>query len=108
MKRYGNLIQRIYDMDNIGEAFKKAARGKSSRREVIEFRNNLSNELYSIHEDLKNGTYVQGQYRNFKVYIPKERDIQALPFRDRVVQHCINNVLEPISSNLSIIIHMHA
>ena len=29
-------------------------------------------------------------------YEPKERQIMALPFYDRVVQHAINNVLEPI------------
>ena len=30
------------------------------------------------------------------MYEPKERQIMALPFYDRVVQHAINNVLEPI------------
>ena len=36
------------------------------------------------------------KYHYFKVYEPKERQIMALPFYDRVVQHAINNVLEPI------------
>ena len=33
------------------------------------------------------------KYHYFKVYEPKERQIMALPFYDRVVQHAINNVL---------------
>ncbi len=30
------------------------------------------------------------------MYEPKKRDIYALPFRDRVAQHMINNKIEPI------------
>lgn len=41
-------------------------------------------------------TVVTSKYHYFKVYEPKERQIMALPFYDRVVQHAINNVLEPI------------
>ena len=39
---------------------------------------------------------MRSKYHYFKVYEPKERQIMALPFYDRVVQHAINNVLEPI------------
>ena len=42
------------------------------------------------------GTYRQGEARRFVVYEPKKRDIYALPFRDRVAQHMINNKIEPI------------
>jgi retron-type reverse transcriptase len=43
-----------------------------------------------------NGTYKHGGYSTFKVYEPKERFINSLPFGDRVVQHSFNNFLEPI------------
>jgi retron-type reverse transcriptase len=43
-----------------------------------------------------NETYKIGEYYSFLVYEPKKRIINSLPFRDRVVQHAINNVIEPI------------
>ena len=49
-----------------------------------------------VREDIINLAYEPSKYHYFKVYEPKERQIMALPFYDRVVQHAINNVLEPI------------
>lgn len=49
-----------------------------------------------MREDIINLAYAPSKYHYFKVYEPKERQIMALPFYDRVVQHAINNVLEPI------------
>lgn len=51
---------------------------------------------YKVREDIINLAYEPSKYHYFKVYEPKERQIMALPFYDRVVQHAINNVLEPI------------
>ena len=52
MKRVGNLIARIADMDNLREAFLLAVRGKACKAEVIRFRCHLDEELSSIHEQL--------------------------------------------------------
>ena len=52
--------------------------------------------LDKVREDIINLAYEPSKYHYFKVYEPKERQIMALPFYDRVVQHAINNVLEPI------------
>ena len=58
-------------------------------------------------EDLREGTYKAGQYFVFKVFEPKERLIMALPFYDRVIQHMIVNVIEPIF-NKRFITHSYA
>ena len=47
-------------------------------------------------DDILNGTYEPGRYYIFNVYEPKERIIMALPFYDRVIQHMIVNIIEPI------------
>lgn len=36
--------------------------------------------LEQVRRDIKELTYKQGEYRYFKVYEPKERQIMALPF----------------------------
>jgi len=43
-----------------------------------------------------NRTYHTGKYKHFTIYEPKERQIAALSFEDRVVQHAIYNIIEPI------------
>lgn len=48
-----------------------------------------------MREDIINLAYEPSKYHYFKVYEPGKM-IMALPFYDRVVQHAINNVLEPI------------
>lgn len=42
---------------------------------------------------------VEGEYKIFKVFEPKERLIMALPFYDRVVQHMICNAIQPVFEN---------
>jgi len=56
----------------------------------------LEDNLLSIRNDLLEKRYKIGSYRTFVIYEPKERIIMALPFRDRVVQHALCNVIEPI------------
>lgn len=49
---------------------------------------------------MEDGTYRIGGYRTFMVHDPKERRIEALSFRDRVVQHCLcDNILKPYFEN---------
>ena len=86
---YNNLFSQIYDFENLYNAYLKARRGKRDRREVLKFELNLEENLIQLQNELIWGMYKTGEYRKFKVYEPKERDVAALPFRDRVVQHSI-------------------
>ena len=96
-KRYKNLLEQIINIDNIRLAYKKAVKG-GNRYTVshLKFKENLEANLYLIQQQLKNEVYKHGEYHTFKVYEPKERVISSLPFKDRVVQHAINNIVEPI------------
>ena len=96
-KRSKHLLEQISDIDNIRLAYKKAVKG-GNRYTVshLKFKENLEANLYLIQQQLKNEVYKHGEYHTFKVYEPKERVISSLPFKDRVVQHAINNIVEPI------------
>ena len=48
-----------------------------------------------LREELLAGSVPWGPYRTFMIFDPKERMICAAPFRDRVAQHAILNVVEP-------------
>lgn len=74
-----------------------ARRSKRDTREVIEFEMNLGDNLTTLSDALKNGSYKMQDYYSFAIYDPKYRMIHALHYRDRVVQHCLcDEVLAPI------------
>lgn len=71
------------------KAHRRARKNKRFKKEVIQFELELSKNLWSLHYDLLYGKYKIGGYHKFMIYDPKEREIQAISYRDRVVQHSI-------------------
>lgn len=98
MKRYGNLYQKIWDLDNIKLAHKNARKGKMHYQEVQMV--NADEEKYAllIQDMLKNKTFKNSKYEIFtKNDSGKERIIYKLPyFPDRIIHHCIMQILEII------------
>ena len=84
------------DYRNVQKAYNKARKCKRYRKDVLIFTKKKEEHLGAVRDDILSLAYQPGGYHYFKVYEPKERQIMALPFYDRVVQHAINNVLEPI------------
>lgn len=96
MKRKGYLFGRICSMENLLLAFYNAANGKRKRDEVIVFEAKLEENLRQLQVELETRTYATSKYEVFIKYEPKRREIYKLPFRDRVVQWAIMQVLEPV------------
>ena len=91
-----NAFDAMLDFQNLYRAYKRAARSKRYKQEVIEFELNLARDLWGIIRQMEDRSYRIGGYHKFSVYDPKRREIQALSFRDRVVQHCLcDNILKP-------------
>ena len=96
MKRYNKLFEQIISWQNFRLAFLKASKGKSRSSEVILFTTKLDENLEVLRRGIANQTYSIGEYRQFKIYDPKERIISVASFKDRVIHHAIINILEPI------------
>ena len=92
MKRTGNLIERICDIDNLFLAFYKAKKGKSAKKSVIQFEAHLDDNLMKIKAELLSGKPYFGEYNFFKIYDPKERLICSTSFRERVMHHAVLNI----------------
>lgn len=94
MKRYGFLIEQVIEESNLADAFDAVMRGKKRTRTVrhlIKHRDSLLSELA---EEIKAGTYKPTGYREFEVVEHgKVREIQSLPFKDRIALHAIMNIL---------------
>lgn len=88
--------EKICDFQNLFKAHKKARLGKRHKKDVILFEANLSENLWNIKNSLENHTYKVGGYKKFLIYDPKKREIQALSYYDRIVQHVLcDEVLTP-------------
>lgn len=97
MKQKLPTFEEIISFESLYQAHRKARLGKRHKKQVIEFELNLSKNLWQLHYDLKYNRYKIGGYTRFMIYDPKEREIQAICYRDRIVQHAIcDNFLTPL------------
>ena len=95
-QRYKNLFDGVISKDNLWHAYQKASRGKRNTAGYLQFHANEGANILALHKALKNGTYRPGKPRLFVVHEPKPREISALPFVDRIAQHALCNIIEPI------------
>jgi len=95
MKRAGKLIQMISHFDNLQLAYYKAKKGKEAKIEVINYANNLNDNLKKIQKEIETGNVNVGNYHFFTIYEPKERKIVAASFSERVLHHAIMNICHP-------------
>jgi len=89
------MYERIISLENLFDAWEEFLRGKRKRRDVAEFSENLSENIYNLHLDLVNRTYRHGGYHAFNISDPKPRNIHKATVRDRLLHHSVYRVLYP-------------
>lgn len=77
-------------------AWKEFRRGKRNKSDVQEFEFNLEDNLFQLHQELRNKTYQHSNYTAFSVCDPKPRRIHKAIVRDRVLHHAVFRILYPI------------
>lgn len=98
MKRYGNIFEKIYEMDNLREAHKNAREDKLFYKEVKMVDSNPDYYLGLIHDMLKNKQYRVSDYDISTINDKgKERELMKLPyFPDRIIQWAIMLQIEKV------------
>jgi len=90
-------FSRLCAFENLYQAHLKTRLGKRHKAEVIRFETDLGQKLVLLSDLLQSDAYLPVKYFHFKVFEPKERDIHALRYPDRVVQRCLcDQVLSPL------------
>ncbi len=92
MKRQGEMLQQIADLNNLYEAFYKAQQGKRSKHYVGAYTKLLQKNLHDLQHQINSGFVETGGYHTFNIYDPKKRLICATPFSQRVLHHALMNV----------------
>lgn len=96
-KRVNNIFHQKLKFKYMLEAYERAADGKHNNKEVILYKMDLANNITTTLKELLKNNYKVQKYNTFKIYEPKERIIQALPFKDRVVQQWyVEEFIKPI------------
>jgi len=78
MKRIGFIYDKIYDKDNIRNAIYNASKGKKKKRMVKWVLANEKNVIETIHQMLKNKTYIPSKYYESKI-------VDGLSKKERII-----------------------
>ena len=92
MKRANNLLSLLVEPDNLHLASWKAAKGKRYAASVLEYQAHLEENPVVLRQQIEQGRVEVGDYRYFKVFEPKERQICASAFREQVLHQALMNV----------------
>ena len=95
-KTYKNLWEGIIGWDNLYTAYLEARKRKRYKAGVLRFNANLEENITNIQNHLMWGSWRPSKWKEFMVYEPKRRLIQAPPFKDRVVHHALASVISPL------------
>lgn len=95
-------LEDFASFDKLLEAHYRARKCKRHKRDVVNFELNLAENITKLEQSLFDGSYRIKGYNKFMIYDPKEREIQALCYYDRVVQNsfCYNFLIPYYSKKL--------
>src|SRR3989344_1465454 len=79
------VFHKIISLENLLLAWREFRRGKRQKKDVAQFEFNLEDNLFSLHQSLKQKLYEHGKYTSFYVRDPKLRLISKATVRDRVL-----------------------
>jgi len=81
---------------NVYSAFNKTRMGSGKLRvSAIKFNSDYGREMKKLLKELENSTYLPDDFNVFTIREPKERVVEAPTYRDKIVQHMLNNILTP-------------
>lgn len=91
-----NVFEKIISLENLFLAWREFSQGKMKKTDVSEFKDKLEENIFNLHQYLKNKTYRHSHYTAFNVYDPKLRKIHKATVTDRVLHHAIYQIIYPI------------
>lgn len=96
MKDSSVMYLDLCSYDNLKIAFKKARKGKTTKGYVLEFEQNIPENLLQLQTELLFHTYKPKPLRTFILRDPKTRKISKSAFCDRIIHHALCNIIEPL------------
>ncbi len=102
-KRLKNIYPLVISTNNLIMSQFTAQKGKKQTAELKRFNENVVDNMQKLYNSLEDETYKPGGYRIKLITDPKEREIMIASFYpDRIVHHCIINVMKYVWTNIFI------
>ena len=92
INNYADLIT----LENLFLAWQEFKKGKTKRKDVLEFEFNLEDNIFQLYQELRNKTYKHSKYTSFYIQDPKLRHIHKATIHDRIIHHLISKYLNQI------------
>lgn len=93
--KFTHTYEDIISPENLLKAWEEFLPGKRNKEDVHQFSLNLMENIFDLHNDLKNKTYKHGKYKAFNISDPKPRNIHKASVRDRLLHHAVYRELYP-------------
>jgi len=96
MKTFNNLFEKTISLENLFSSWNEFKKEKQTRPDVMKFEFNLEQNIFQLHNELKNKTYKHDFYILFTINDPKPRNIHKASIKDRIVHHAVFKTLNII------------
>ena len=83
------IYEELISPGNILACWDEFKRGKSRKRDVMEFESNLEDNIFQLHGELASQAYRHGPYVKFHIHDPKHRIIHKANVKDRLAHHVV-------------------
>jgi hypothetical protein len=80
LKRFGYLYEKVYDFENLYDAYLKARKSKRYQLEVVKYTSNLEENLIVLQNELIWKTYSPARLENFLYIFLKKDSLQLRLF----------------------------
>jgi retron-type reverse transcriptase len=84
-----------FTLQDLVVAYFDCRRNKRNTLSALRFEERLEHNLLALHDELVAGEYQPGRSICFVVTRPKDREVWAADFRDRIVHHLLYNRIAP-------------
>ena len=90
------MFERICELEHLFASHKLAQLDNRYKRKICAFTFSLEENLFHLRYELLRGFYLPRPYTYFTLHDPKTRAIAAPDIRDRVVQHALVSIIQPL------------
>lgn len=90
------MYDHICNLEGLYFAYTQAQLDNRYKRKICAFTFSLEENMFRLRWELNRGVYIPRPYTYFMLHDPKTRAIAAPDFRDRIVQHSLVNLIQPL------------
>jgi retron-type reverse transcriptase len=90
------MFDKFVSLKHLYNSFLVAYKSRNKTKEVIEYKQDLENNIFKLQKNLMNFTYKHRKYKTFIVSDSKKRVINSPCFEDHILHHAVFSLLEEV------------